>query len=266
MEQVKMKPLPMTRSFCCFALPCLCFVLCPATVSAVQHDTLDNGLVRAVFEDGGLVRLGNIALHREIEVAGDSAALTVDGRRLAVPGMRLTGTQQAAITASRSVTKRATGNSQVIYELKPDWHFLSKQIRLVLPKEGKCRVDAAEVFSGDLKSPIVREHKAGNSSGAVFLRLGGPAAAGKLGLFLVLQNPFLKWNRKDGHVSLAYSPDMEWRAAYGPFASDRVCLGLYALERRRVSRPQSGRMEVRARPGAGLRQRAACWTGPRPTP
>ena len=28
---------------------------------------------------------------------------------------------------------------------------------------------------------------------------------------------------------MAYSPDMEWRAAYGPFESDRVCLGLYEL-------------------------------------
>ncbi len=223
-----MKPLPMTRSFCCFALPCLCFVLYPATVLAVQHDTLDNGLVRAVFENGALVRLDNIALHREIELAGDSAALTVDGQRLVVPGMRLTGTQQAnhRITFSYEAGDR---QFQVIYELKRDWHFLSKQIRLVLPKEGKCRVDAAEVFAGDLKSPIVREHKTGNSSGAVFLRLDGPASPEKLGLFLALQNPFLKWNRKDGHVSLAYSPDMQWRADYGPFESDRVCLGLYAL-------------------------------------
>ena len=136
-----------------------------------------------------LVRLGNVALHREIEMAGDSAAITVDGQRLATLGMKLAGTQRGD---SRIVFQYASGEKQfeVVYELQPGWHFLSKRIRVTLPKDGKCRVDAAEVFASDLKTPIVREHKAGNSSGAVFLRLDGPAAAERLGLFLVLQNPF----------------------------------------------------------------------------
>ena len=80
-----------------------------------------------------------------------------------------------------------------------------------------------------MKTPIAREHKASNGSGAVFLRLGEPNSPPKFGVFLALQNPFLKWERKDGQVAMAYSPDMEWRAAYGPFESDRVCLGLYEL-------------------------------------
>ena len=41
-----------------------------------------------------LTRLGDIASHGGIDLTGDSAARTVDGQRLAVPGMRLTGTQR----------------------------------------------------------------------------------------------------------------------------------------------------------------------------
>ena len=46
------------------------------------------------------------------------------------------------------------------------------------------------------------------------------------GLFLVIQNPQSKWSRKDGQVSMSYTPDMTWRGEYGPFECDRVCLGL----------------------------------------
>ena len=190
------------------AVAALWLLLCPAVASAAERETLDNGLFRAVFEDGALTRISDIASHGNVDITGDAAALTVDGQRLAVPGMKLAATQRGKNSIEFSYGS-GEKHFTVVYELKPDWHFLSKQIRLVLPKDGKCRVNTAEVFSGEVKSPIGREYKASNSSGAVFLRLGGTAEAKKLGLFLVLQNPFLAWNRKDGHVSLAYLPEMD---------------------------------------------------------
>ena len=199
-----------------------------AVASVAPRETLDNGLIRAVFEDGKLVSLGNSVSKQGVAVAGDSAMLVVDGKRLAMPGMTLTGTERRPESVAFNY---AAGDQQVqvVYELRPGWHFVSKRIRLVLPRDGSCRVEAAEVFSAELKTPIAREHRAANNTGAVFLRLGQAGAAQKRGLFLVLQNPFLKYSRTDGRVSMAYSPDMAWRAAYGPFESDRVCLGLYEL-------------------------------------
>jgi hypothetical protein len=85
------------------------------------------------------------------------------------------------------------------------------------------------VLRASVKTPIAREYKASNGSGAVFLRLGETNSPPEFGVFLAMQNPFLKWERKDGQMAMAYSPEIEWRAAYGPFESDRVCLGLYDL-------------------------------------
>ena len=163
-----------------------------------------------------------------IELTGDSAALTVNGEKLATPGSTLVATerQPGVITFSYEAGGK---QFQVRFEVKPNWHFVSKQIRFTLPPDGTCHVEAAEVFRADLKTHIAREHKASHASGAVFLRLGQANSPPKFGVFLALQNPFLKWERQDGQIAMSYAPDMQWRAAYGPFESDRVCLGLYEL-------------------------------------
>ena len=69
---------------------------------------------------------------------------------------------------------------RVVYELKAGWKFVSKRLVLTLSPGSTMRIDAAEVFRGELKTPVAREQKASSSSGAVFLRLGEPAAADKV--------------------------------------------------------------------------------------
>src|SRR5205823_8474082 len=53
--------------------------------------------------------------------------------------------------------------------------------------------------------------------------------AGSRGLLAVVQNPFLEFRRDGNAFAIRYQPDMDWRAEYGPFASDR---GLLAPVRR----------------------------------
>ena len=145
-----------------------------------------------------------------------------------MPGLKLKGAKQSKDSVIYTYT---AGNKQleVKYELQPTWQFVSKQLILTMPAGSTCRINDVDVFRADLKTPVAREIKANGRSGAVFLRLGNADAKPAYSAFLVLQNPFLKWEHKDTQVALAYQPDMEWRATYGPFASDRVCLGLQNL-------------------------------------
>ena len=189
---------------------------------------LDNGVVSAGFGVAGLVRITETATRQSVELTEDSVTLAVDGERLAVLGLKLTDTKRRK--ESVTYTYRAGDKQlQIVYELRPGWHFVSKQLVLTLPAGSAGRVDAVEMLRAELTAPIAREYKASNASGAVFLRLGETNPPPKFGVFLALQNPFLKWERKDQKVSMSYTPDLEWRAAYGPFASDRVCIGLYSL-------------------------------------
>ncbi|MCX6876202.1 MAG: hypothetical protein NTW21_20705 [Verrucomicrobia bacterium] len=204
-----------------------CGLLAPS-LSPAEQFRLHNELIAADFDATGLTRLALPNSAAVLELAQDSAALTVDGERLAGPGLKLTGTQQEQdrLTYTYSAGDRQL---QVIYELQPTWQFVSKQLVLTLAKDRTSRVNAVEVFRAELKTPVARETKASNGSGAVFLRLGKPEAKPACSAFLAIQNPFLKWERKDSQVALGYQPELEWRAAYGPFASDRVCLGLQTL-------------------------------------
>ncbi len=212
-------------------LPRICAAALLATTALAAEParfTLKNDTLAAEFDAAGLVRLSDAATGQSLDLARDAATLTVNGETLAVPGLKLTAAKRhrGAVTYTYAAGDKQL---QVIYELKPGWHFVSKQLVLTLPSGSTCRVDAIEMLHAELKTPIAREHKAASASGAVFLRLGETNPPPKFGAFFVLQNPFLKWERNGGQVAMAYTPDLEWRAAYGPFASDRVCLGLYAL-------------------------------------
>lgn len=206
--------------------------LAPALSLAADY-RLEGKRITADFDATGLTRLelvrpSYIKLPATLDLANDSASLTVDGERLAVPGLKLTGIQQEP---ERLTYTHACGDRQlqVIYELKPDWQFVSKHLVLTMPAGSTARVEAVELFRSDLKTPVTREIKASDPSGAVFLRLGDPAARWPYGAFLALQNPFLEWERGDSRVAMRYQPVMEWRGDWGPFTSDRVCIGLQTL-------------------------------------
>ena len=64
----------------------------PVSLHAAAH-TLDNGLVTAEFDDRGLTSLRVAGVPEGLALGGDSAALEVDGRALALPGLPLAGTQ-----------------------------------------------------------------------------------------------------------------------------------------------------------------------------
>ncbi len=206
----------------------LCLSLLTPVARGADRFTLENGNISADFDSSGLAQLTLLNSKQSLILANDSAMLTVNGERLAAPGLKLVDTKRQKESI---VYTYQAGDKQlrVIYELKPGWKFVSKQLVLTLPPGRTVRIDAAEAFRTELKTPVAREQKASNGSGAVFLRLGEVAESKRYGAFFVLQNPFLKWQHKDGQVALGYVPDLEWRAAYGPFVSDRVCIGLYTL-------------------------------------
>jgi hypothetical protein len=64
-----------------------------------------------------------------------------------------------------------------------------------------------------------------------FLRL-----AGNYGAMLVVQNPFLEVHRDGQTVTVGYAAEMEWRQAWGTFASDMACIAAHRLSGRHLPR------------------------------
>lgn len=209
--------------FCYIFLSTTLFLLTPV-IDAKQF-RLDNGLLAAEFDATGLTRLGMVGDAASIAFTNDSASLEIAGEMLDVAGLKLTNTRED----KQSLTYvYASGNRQleVIYQLKPGWRFVTKQLRLTLPSGGTAKIDKVGVFGAEITNPVAQEIVGNRTTGAVFLRLAGTPQNSNTTAFLALQNPFLQWEHKDRRVALAYAPDLEWRAAYGAFESDRVCIGL----------------------------------------
>ncbi len=234
-----------------FVIGGLCLSLLASSGRGADAFRLSNGGLVADFDASGLVRIALANSSHSFSLAGDSAALTVDGETLDVRDLERVGITQRQ---DRIAYTYARGDKQleVIYELKPGWRFVSKHLVLTLPPNGQPAAwTRSKCFARRSSTPIAREHKASNGSGAVFLRLGETDAPPEFGAFLALQNPFLKWERKGrpGRDGLRAGPGMAARlraVCFGPRLP-----GALRAHGRRVSGAQPRRVEVRAASRSG---------------
>jgi len=119
----------------------------------------------------------------------------------------------------------------VVYELRPGWGFVSKQLFVTGGGAAGYHVDDVTVLDAALADTVhdaYVPHSQHTSLGTA--DYGGTLRfAGSRGLLAVVQNPFLEFRRDANTFAVRYQPDMDWRAEYGPFTSDR---GLLAPVRR----------------------------------
>ena len=192
--------------------------------------TLENENIRAEFNDHGLVSLTGVKSGRKVVFSADPTSLTVAGTRISVDTLGLAEME----TKPARLTYRYTQDPytiEVVYELRPGWAFLSKQVVLTSAGSAVFHVDDVSLLAASLDAPVLDELKIAEGRWGSFCRFGGGSApsAPVWGLFFALQNPFMAWKRHGRSVSASYAPDMDWSPGDGPFASDRLCIGMHEL-------------------------------------
>jgi hypothetical protein len=206
----------------------------PARLAALAAQAggpaLENENLRAVFNDHGLVSLTGVKTNRKIVFSGDPSSLTIDGTKIAVEklGLAEMETKPARLTY-RYVQDPYT--IEVIYELRPGWAFLTKQVTLTSAVSAPFHVNEVSALVSTLSETVLGELKLADGRWGSFCRFGGgaPSSPPTWGLFFVFQNPFMTWRRDGRDVSASYVPDMAWNPDDGPFVSDRLCIGMYEL-------------------------------------
>ena len=221
-------------------VPALALVLLAlATASAgaapaAAEMVLDNGRIKAVFNDQGLVSIAAPKTGRTLPVAGDPASVTIDGEAVQIGGL---GPAEIEMTPAKIAYRYARDplTFDIVYELKPAWDFLTKQIIVTSASRRGFHVDEIRPFATTLGRTVLEELKLKDGAfGAICRFAGDDAGSGPAwSVFLLLQNPFMSWTRRGRDVSVSYAPDMDWSRDYGPFASDRLCVGLTELAGRR---------------------------------
>jgi hypothetical protein len=227
---VKESPMTVKRAPSVLAFLSLAVLALSAVPAAAQNMVLDNGRLKAEFNDHGLVSLAAPKTGRKVMFSADPSSVTIDGAAIDIGGL---GPAEIEMTPAKVAYRYARDpyTFDVIYELKPARDFLTKQIAVTSARSGVFRVQEVRALAASLGLPVADELRlSGGAFGALcrFAPRDAPSVPA-WGLFVMLQNPFMAWTREGREVAVSYAPDMDWSRDDGPFASDRLCLGLYEL-------------------------------------
>jgi hypothetical protein len=228
------------------SLACL-FAFLPAN-SLAQNLELKNAAVSAEFGPQGLVSIKDAASGARVDVARDAWSLAIGDTVLR------SGDQQPSVAKTKagevSYDYEISGyRIQVTYRLGATWSFVGKQIKVLRAPNANFTVHRVVPLDLTVRNAVIsdyvpstyvpqfggtieqsRKSLPGKDFGE-FLRL-----AGNEGALLAVQNPFLEVQRDGQSVTVAYAPEMEWRQAWGAFASDTACIGAYRLSGNRKPR------------------------------
>ncbi len=204
--------------------------LLAAPPAAAEEMALDNGRIRAEFNDRGLVSIGTPKTGRMLGFSADPSSVTIDGAPVVIGGL---GPAEIEMTPVRIAYRYARDpyTFDVVYELKPAWNFLTKQIVVTSARSRAFRINEVRPLETVLGRPVVEELKLKDGTfGAVCRFLDADASLGNTwSVFFMLQNPFMSWKRDATAISASYAPDMDWSRDYGAFVSDRLCIGVTGL-------------------------------------
>jgi len=199
----------------------------------VTADVLKNEFIQVEFKEKGLVSIYDKQLKQSLLFSSDQWSFSIENNL--VESQNLSPIEFIKETDRiRYLFAEGEYDIEVVYELKPGWRFVSKQLFITDRKKEIYTINAVNVFHGRLNNLPKQIYvanlgeKAKKSRGlgdfGAFVRMNSSWG----GMFLV-QNPFFEWKYEKGDFSMEYQPDMAWKTEYGPFASDRVCIGTYNL-------------------------------------
>lgn len=217
--------------------------------TSAHAQSLSNRQVRAEFGPRGLAALTDVPARRTWRVAGDDFTLRVDDRSIESAALPQ---PQRRSERGRVTYRYAAGRLtvEVTYELRPDWHFVSKQISVTADGAAPFRMRDVTLFRTVLAEapsdvylpPSARPNLQTGVYGAA-LRFGDAN-----GLLVVAQNPFLQFAYDGRAHSLRYAPDMDWSPEYGPFQSDRALIAPVRLTGRRLPAQMTPEWRTQATP------------------
>jgi hypothetical protein len=207
----------------------------PFASTARCEQILSNEKLRVEFDERGLAAIEDLALAKAVRFREDSFSIVIDGKEIRSETLtpqppRKEGNRLIYNYVSPPYTLEA------VYELRPGWRFVSKQILVSSPAGSQFRVHQMKVFRARLVAPPREVYTLDRSNPQLetgdygaFLRFDEA-----FGIFVLVQNPFLKVHQDSASLEISYDPEMDWKAEYGPFESDRGCLGTYRLTGRRL--------------------------------
>jgi len=214
------------------ALLVLISILHPSPARGQAHQALSNEFIRAEFAGPHLAAMIDLRGGFTLHIGEEDFALTIGGQ--AIKGRTLTSVKTQRSGTTYIIEYRTIPYIvKVIYELRPGWHFLTKQLMIEPLSPVDYRVNEIQAFGAALQ-PAAQDELPLSARGSWGILYRYPKGTGSsripaFGAFLLYQNPFNLWAKDGQAMTASYAPEIDWKAAYGPYISDRFCIGLYPL-------------------------------------
>jgi hypothetical protein len=225
-----------------FASSCSIALIFLATQSALavskpygQSWQLKNKFVTVSFSKAGLKMLYDHAIDKKFNFSKDSFSITINGKKINRQKLHFSSTHKQKNKLIYTYSNQDY-DFTLIYKLEPSWHFISKRLKIKAKTGGSFTINKVSVLQEKLNDSVASDYipkslhlNLGPKDYGIFLRF-----ADHKGMFAFVQNPFLAATRHGSSFNISYKPDMKWNPDYGPFASDRACLGTYALTGQKI--------------------------------
>jgi hypothetical protein len=204
--------------------------------AAAAPVSLSNPKIAAEFDERGLTALTDREAQSRYRFSHDGFSVTLSGQIYTSDTLPVPSRQTAQNRVIYSYTAGPYG-LDVVYEVRPDWHFVSKQLMIRSAPAGTFKLDELQLFNAALAESSQEDYVIdrakpvlGTQSYGAFLRF-----AGGRGLLVTAQNPFLEYRRDANAFTLRYKPDMKWDPAWGRFEADRGLMAPYRSYGPRIS-------------------------------
>jgi hypothetical protein len=149
-----------------------------APFAAPSADTaelvLANRNLRAVFSSRGLASLVDVRTGSKVTFKDESSALTVNGRAISQAAI---GSGDLKVENERLIFGLRAGEFAIraVYELKPGWHFLTKQICVEAGPASAFRIGEIRALTATLGAAPREELKLSEGRFGTIARFGGQA-------------------------------------------------------------------------------------------
>ncbi|MCX6574196.1 MAG: hypothetical protein NTX99_09425, partial [Candidatus Aminicenantes bacterium] len=147
-----------------------------ALPAAAEEMVLDNGRIRAEFDDRGLVSIGLPKTGRSLSFSADPSSVSIDGEAVPIGGLGPAEIEMTPVKVAYRYT-RDPYTFDVVYELKPAWDFLTKQIIVASARSRVFHVDEVRPLETTFGRSVAEELKLKDGTFGAVCRFGGSCAS-----------------------------------------------------------------------------------------
>ena len=192
-------------------------------------NTLKNDKIIATFQGSSLTTLHDIALDKTIEFAAERGNIEFTKGGMSTGAKKI----EKGEYSLTFINENREGRLRTVFELKPGWRFISKQMFVTRTDVEEFHVEKVNPFVAAIPVHAAYTHvldRDTQGTWAVFQRFASERKGEPdYGLFYVVQNPLMKWTNYYRHRMIQYEADMDWKTEWGEFACDPLCIGTFPL-------------------------------------